>query len=127
MTAVTSPAHGARLPAELTSTQIDAMRTVLCERRAVSVRRLERGDIDLIAERNPDGFDEALRRLSDDSAREELGEIDAALERMSVGVFGKCEHCAGPIPFERLETIPHTRFCVSCAQLDLPPLPRSAS
>ena len=42
-------------------------------------------------------IDEALRRLYGDAAR-----------------FGTCESCGEQIHWERLEAIPHTRFCVAC-------------
>jgi DnaK suppressor protein len=46
-----------------------------------------------------------------------LGEIDAALERMDKGTFGRCEECGGPVvPRERLKELPFTRYCVTCAQ-----------
>ena len=46
-----------------------------------------------------------------------LGEIDAALERIDKGAFGRCEECGGPVvPKERLRELPWTRYCVTCAQ-----------
>ena len=43
-----------------------------------------------------------------------LYEIDEALRRLyrDPETFGKCERCGGEIGFERLEVIPHARFCV---------------
>lgn len=51
-------------------------------------------------------------------AREEeaMGEIDAALERLDDGSFGRCEECQLPIPKERLEALPFARYCVKCAR-----------
>ncbi len=46
-----------------------------------------------------------------------LDEIDAALQRLDAGTFGRCEECGGPVtPRERLKELPFTRYCVSCAQ-----------
>lgn len=42
-------------------------------------------------------------------------EIVAALSRMSEGTYGICETCHGPISEDRLEVMPHTRLCMSCA------------
>lgn len=42
----------------------------------------------------------------------ELEDIDQALWRLEQGTFGLCEVCARPIPNERLEAVPGTRFCV---------------
>lgn len=55
-----------------------------------------------------------LARLDDRSIRA-LEEIDAALERISAGNYGKCQHCGKEIPVARLRTVPATRFCVECA------------
>jgi RNA polymerase-binding transcription factor DksA len=43
----------------------------------------------------------------------ELGEIDAALERLyqQPDAFGQCERSAEPIPFERLDVVPWARTC----------------
>jgi DnaK suppressor protein len=43
--------------------------------------------------------------------------IDAALDRMGAGTYGKCERCGREIPFERLEAIPTASLCVNCKQL----------
>jgi DnaK suppressor protein len=43
--------------------------------------------------------------------------IDAALDRMHAGTYGKCERCGREIPFERLEAIPTASLCVNCKQL----------
>jgi DnaK suppressor protein len=44
------------------------------------------------------------------------GNIDAALNRMDTGTYGKCERCGREIPFERLEAIPTASLCVNCKQ-----------
>ena len=41
--------------------------------------------------------EEALRRLYNDPA-----------------AFGKCHSCGKEIPFERLEALPHARYCLDC-------------
>ena len=45
-----------------------------------------------------------------------IEEIDAALERMDTGTFGRCVHCGSAIPLERLEFRPFASSCVSCSQ-----------
>jgi RNA polymerase-binding transcription factor DksA len=49
-------------------------------------------------------------------ARMVIAEVDSALARMGDGTYGLCEHCREPIPFERLDAVPHARFCVRCAE-----------
>jgi DnaK suppressor protein len=45
---------------------------------------------------------------------ENVREIDAALERIAVGTYGKCESCGQPIGDERLDARPVARLCVTC-------------
>ncbi|MEV0322768.1 TraR/DksA C4-type zinc finger protein [Streptomyces sp. NPDC050658] len=43
-----------------------------------------------------------------------LKEIDAAFARLQDGSYGTCLGCAEPVPAERLEILPYTRYCVAC-------------
>lgn len=44
-----------------------------------------------------------------------LLEAREALRRLDDGTYGMCETCEMPIPYERLDVIPHARHCVSCS------------
>ena len=44
-----------------------------------------------------------------------LEQIDAALQRIEDGRYGRCEACGKSIAKARLEAIPYTAFCVKCA------------
>ncbi len=48
-------------------------------------------------------------------ARDQLGEIDAALLRVEKGSYGSCVRCGRPIPAERLAARPTAVTCVPCA------------
>lgn len=50
------------------------------------------------------------------AARRIVKETDEALTRMDDGSFGFCVHCQEPIPWPRLEFLPHARGCVPCTQ-----------
>ncbi|MEV6180498.1 TraR/DksA C4-type zinc finger protein [Streptomyces sp. NPDC052015] len=43
-----------------------------------------------------------------------LKEIEEAFARIENGTYGTCLGCVKPIPGERLEILPYTRFCVAC-------------
>src|SRR5919206_4773264 len=43
--------------------------------------------------------------------RQLLNSIDAALERIQEGQYGKCVNCGQPIQEKRLEAVPWTRHC----------------
>jgi DnaK suppressor protein len=51
-----------------------------------------------------------------DSTRQALADTTEALKRMGNGTYGRCERCRLDIPVERLEILPHARFCVPCQQ-----------
>jgi DnaK suppressor protein len=56
---------------------------------------------------------EVLDRLSE-RERTELLQIDAALQRVAVGTYGRCEACGGAIGRQRLRALPQTPLCVVC-------------
>src|ERR1700686_1644306 len=51
----------------------------------------------------------------EESARQNLRELDAALGRIASGEFGKCESCGGAIGTQGLRALPEVRFCIACA------------
>lgn len=40
--------------------------------------------------------------------------IDAALERIDAGTFGRCTECGTQIPMARLTAIPYAAYCIAC-------------
>jgi len=49
-------------------------------------------------------------------AQQHLAEIEAALEQLEIGIYGRCERCGKPIEPERLAVLSHTTVCSQCAQ-----------
>jgi RNA polymerase-binding protein DksA len=49
------------------------------------------------------------------AARAELGQIEAALERIEQGHYGICAGCGGAIEAGRLEAVPTAQYCSKCA------------
>ena len=47
-------------------------------------------------------------------AVEAIEEFEDALVRLDDGRYGTCQSCGRPIPIERLEVLPQTRFCAAC-------------
>ena len=45
-----------------------------------------------------------------------LTEVNAALERVDGGTFGRCETCEKPITKARLDVVPYARQCIGCAR-----------
>src|SRR6201987_2992415 len=46
--------------------------------------------------------------------RQLLESIDAALERIEDGIYGKCVNCGQPIQEKRREAVPWARLCLRC-------------
>lgn len=42
----------------------------------------------------------------------DLRDVSAAIARLEQGTYGTCEACNAPIPDDRLEAVPATRFCI---------------
>ncbi len=59
--------------------------------------------------------DEVLEQMGS-SGKLEITRIKAALTRMDEGEFGYCVSCGDEISSERLDVVPHTPFCRTCAE-----------
>lgn len=70
-------------------------------------------------EHDPDGATTGFERQRVaallDHVRRQLAAIDDALSRAEAGRYGICEGCRRPIDPERLEALPATTVCVTCA------------
>ncbi|MBM2619279.1 TraR/DksA family transcriptional regulator [Actinoplanes sp. LDG1-06] len=49
------------------------------------------------------------------AARNQRAAVEAALNRLDAGTYGRCDACGKPIAAERLEIRPFATTCVSCA------------
>jgi RNA polymerase-binding transcription factor DksA len=71
---------------------------------------------------NESAEDQAKER-EDDEVLEDLGAarvreirmIDAALQRIEDGSYGTCTNCGNPIEPKRLDLLPETPLCATCA------------
>jgi len=78
---------------------------------------LEGGDLDF-------GFADSAQSTAErgkilalvERLREQLRDVNHALERIDAGTYGVCERCGNPIGAERLEALPYSTLCVSCKQ-----------
>ncbi|MBB4215471.1 dimethylmenaquinone methyltransferase [Rhizobium anhuiense] len=106
-----------------TRQHLEKHKAILDQRRRELQTRLQAIEHDFVQPRNPDDDDRATER-NNDEVLEELGEagqkellaVQAALERIQAGTFGTCVKCGRPISERRLDAVPHTPFCQSCAQ-----------
>lgn len=101
---------------------VEKYRVILAERQQELQTRLQKIEADLEAPRDQDNNDRAVESNNDEvleelgeSSQKELAAIDAALARVEAGTFGICVKCEEPISEERLDVVPHTPFCKTCA------------
>jgi DnaK suppressor protein len=69
-----------------------------------------------MAELGSDNFEQEFTLSLMESEEGTLGRIEAALERIDEGSFGRCAQCDGVIPKSRLNAIPYTPVCIKCAE-----------
>lgn len=110
-----------------TPTAVDAasVKSRLEARRAELRQRLGRIETDRRHQADPlePDFEEQVNQTSNDevlgaigdSVRAEIGDIDAALERLAAGRYGTCGGCGRPIEPARLAVVPYTLRCSACA------------
>lgn len=51
-----------------------------------------------------------------ENEQETLDQIQSALQRIELGVYGRCSDCEGPVGKLRLQALPYTQFCINCAR-----------
>ena len=59
--------------------------------------------------------DEVLNALEIEG-REQIAQLQEALDRIDQGVYGICENCSKPINEARLEGLPQATRCIDCAR-----------
>jgi RNA polymerase-binding transcription factor DksA len=101
---------------------IAKFRVVLESRRDELVERLREIDDALEGTQTKDWEELATEREGDEvlegmgtSGKAEIAKIQAALQRMEEGEFGICVSCGEEISQERLDVVPYTPFCRTCA------------
>lgn len=69
-----------------------------------------------MADMGTDSFEQEFTLSLLENEEQLLVEVNAALDRIEKGVFGRCEECNAIIPKVRLNALPYTRYCVECAR-----------
>lgn len=49
------------------------------------------------------------------NAQDILSNVEEALVRIDEGTYGTCDDCGTAIPVARLDALPYTKLCVTCA------------
>lgn len=66
------------------------------------------------ADRDSEGLDGELELIHNEETL--LEDVHDALGRFDEGTYGECQECGGEISVARLEAVPYTPYCISCAQ-----------
>lgn len=64
------------------------------------------------ADQGTEDFERAKDTALNERTERAIERIGQALNRMKTGEYGICETCGKPIPYERLEVIPYTQYCI---------------
>ncbi len=103
-------------------TPIATRKAALVAQKAATEGRLAAIEEELESHQNPDWEDLAAEREGDEvletsglTGQHDLRQIDAALSRIESGDYGTCVKCGAEIEDERLDVLPATPFCRTCA------------
>ncbi|HET9843815.1 MAG TPA: TraR/DksA family transcriptional regulator [Gammaproteobacteria bacterium] len=103
----------------------DAIREKLLQKKETLQKRVE--EIDHVLQRrskplDKDFAEQAVERENDEvleallqTSRNEIKQINRALNRIESGDYFVCARCGEDIPSGRLEAIPYTDLCLECA------------
>ena len=69
-----------------------------------------------LADTATETYERELDEGLEEDAREQLRQIEKALERIEEGTYGTCEICGKEIPVDRLEAVPWTTLCIEDAR-----------
>lgn len=101
------------LGGHLSDRQLGDLRAMLEEQREFRLDQLDQ--LRQPTPRGPLGAsDPEIVRSLRSAAGEALRDIEAALDRMAVGQYGRCVGCGRDVEIQRLEILPQTAHCMAC-------------
>ena len=59
-------------------------------------------------------FEVHKRNILLQHTKDQMAEVERALEKIAKGTYGLCDCCGEVIPAARLEILPQTSFCMGC-------------
>jgi len=110
---------------DMDAQDLKRLKSLLLKRRREIFDRLQgfESDWEAMSERDIEMEEEAQKAdltaifdQLDEMEQKEIEAIDQALTKMATAGYGTCEKCRKRISLRRLETLPASRFCKSCAQ-----------
>ena len=102
---------------------LDNIKSNLVNNRKILEERLSRIQISKRKQYDLDSEEQSIQRENDDvvdalgeNIIRELEQINNALKRIEEGNYGECRVCGELIQEKRLEALPYTDICISCAE-----------
>jgi DnaK suppressor protein len=104
----------AQLEAELVRLEADLAAPAHADRDSLSEASGENVYRDHMADQGTATFEREMDMTFDESERDEVERVRAALSRLDAETYGVCVRCASEIPIARLEAVPTASMCVQC-------------
>lgn len=105
------------------TTELTDIKNTLEARKEVLLQRISRVKQGITQEHSADWSEQAQERQNDEvleaignECRNELSQINFALERIESGDYTRCTQCGKTISLKRLEAVPYTHLCKDCAE-----------
>ncbi len=108
------------------SAEFDAIRRKLLEQKQELLTRAAKVHADITRSSGPleKDFAEQVVQLENDAVlagigeatAAELAQINRALAQLDQGTYGVCSHCGQPISERRLQALPYSDRCITCAE-----------
>jgi len=103
---------------------LNARREIVKGEMFSALSRIQDDRYSALADQVHDTKDQAIAQLLAESgnadlqrAANELQDIDAALQRINAGTYGRCRDCGIEIPSSRLAAYPTAKRCLPCQEL----------
>lgn len=102
--------------------ELHAIQAELIKRRSELIKRIASVKHDITREHSSDWAEQAQERQNDEvleaignESRNELAQLNKALERIEAGIYTTCSRCGEDIAIGRLQVVPYTSICIDCA------------
>lgn len=69
-----------------------------------------------MADQGTDAMEREMAAMISSKSGRFVYHIDEALRRIEDGTYGNCFTCGKQIGLDRLEAVPHARFCIECKE-----------
>lgn len=102
---------------ELEKRLLEKRKELLSGVRMRSASRFETGSGTLdLADQAANAYTKEFLLSLGDAERRSLRQVDAALDKIRLGTYGKCEKCGEEIAIKRLEALPFAEYCIACQE-----------